>query len=62
MVCRGGERMISECSHFDLLASMVSACVAMSILCTCTRSSCVNLLRSQMILGDVLVDTTYCKR
>ena len=67
MVCRGsraGEGVILLRCQFDLLASTVSACVAMSILCACTRSLCVNLLQSQIILGDVVVDSlsTYFKR
>jgi len=36
-----------ECSHFDLLASTISVCVAMSILCACMRSLCINLFQSQ---------------
>jgi len=48
-----GAWTIAERSQFDLLASTVSACVVMSILCACTRSSCVILLQGQNASTDV---------
>jgi hypothetical protein len=42
-----GPGAIVEHLHFSMLASTVSACVATSILCACTRSSCVNLFQSE---------------